>query len=86
MPIDASEIIQRAQDSFTKLSKLKVTGVIGLAKVEEGWAVSLETLERRAIPDTMDILGIYEVRMDEEGNLLSFERKKLRKRGETEEE
>ena len=42
-------------------------------------------LERKAIPDTMDVLGLYEVRLDSEGTLLGFERKKLRKRGETQE-
>jgi hypothetical protein len=42
-----------------------------------------EVLERQAIPATMDILGVYAVRLDNEGNLLSFERKRLRKRGET---
>ena len=47
--------------------------------------ISLEALERKAIPDTMDILGIYEVSVDSECNLLCFERKRLRKRGETEE-
>jgi hypothetical protein len=48
--------------------------------------VSLEAVERKAIPETMDVLGLYEIRLDSEGNLQSFERKKLRKRGETEEE
>ena len=67
------------------LNKLPVNAVIGLAKREEGWVVSLETVERKAIPDTMDVLGLYEVRLDSEGTLLGFERKKLRKRGETQE-
>jgi hypothetical protein len=84
--MNADEIIKKAQKDFTLLSKIQVDGVIGLSKSEEGWVVSLEGLERRAIPDTMDVLGIYEVRLDNEGNLLGFERKKLRKRGETEEE
>ena len=48
--------------------------------------VSLEALERKAIPDTMDVLGLYEVRLDSDGNLLGFARKKLRKRGETKED
>ena len=78
-------IIKKAQEDFAKLSKMPVDGVIGLSKTEEGWVVLLEALERRAIPDTMDVLGMYEVRLDSEGNLLGFDRKKLRKRGETEE-
>jgi hypothetical protein len=83
--MNADEIIKKAQEEFARLSKIPVDGVTGLSKSEEGWVVSLEGLERRAIPDTMDVLGLYEVRLDNEGNLLGFDRKKLRKRGETEE-
>ena len=83
--MNTGEIIKKAQEDFARLSKIPVDGVIGLSKSEEGWVVSLEGLERRAIPDTMDVLGLYEVRLDNEGNLLGFDRKKLRKRGETEE-
>jgi len=84
--MNADEIIKKAQEDFARLSKLPVNAVIGLSKTEEGWAVSLEALERKAIPDTMDVLGLYEVRLDDEGNLLDFQRKKLRKRGETQED
>jgi hypothetical protein len=71
---------------FTNLSNLPVNAVIGLAKREDVWVVSLEAVERKAIPDSMDVLGIYEIRMDGDGILLGFERMKLRKRGETREE
>ena len=84
--MNADEIIKKAEEEFARLSKLPVNAVIGLSKTEEGWVVSLEALERKAIPDTMDLLGLYEVRLDGEGNLLGFERKKLRKRGETQED
>jgi hypothetical protein len=81
--MNADQLVKKAQGDFAKFSKMPVNGVTGLSRTEQGWVVSLEALERRAIPDTMDILGIYEVHMDDEGNFLSFERKKLRKRGET---
>jgi len=84
--MNAYEIIKKVQDDFTRLSNIPVNGIIGLSRTEEGWVVSLEALERRAIPDTMDVLGLYEVRLDSEGNLLGFDRKKLRKRGETKED
>jgi len=84
--MNADEIIKKVQDDFTRLSNIPVNGIIGLSKTEDGWVVSLEALERRAIPDTMDVLGLYQVRLDNEGNLLGFDRKKLRKRGDTEEE
>jgi hypothetical protein len=37
-------------------------------------------VEKRSIPDQMDILALYEVLLDEDGNLLSFERKSMRRR------
>ena len=83
--MNVDEVTKKAQEDFARLSKIPVDGVIGLSKTDEGWVVSLEALERRAIPDTMDVLGLYEIRLDDEGNLLGYDRKKLRKRGETEE-
>lgn len=84
--MNANDIIKNAQEDFATLSRLPVNAVIGLSKTEDGWVVSLEALERKAIPDTMDVLGVYEVCMDSDCNLLRFERKRLRKRGQTKEE
>ena len=84
--MNASEVIQKAQQEFVKLGKTPANGVTGLSKTEQGWSVLLEALERKAIPDTMDVLGLYEIRLDDEGNLLGLERKRLRKRGETKED
>ena len=84
--MNANEIVVRAQEEFDRLGKTPATGVTSLAKTEEGWTVMLEALERRAIPDTMDVLGLYELCLDDGGNLIGFDRKKLRKRGETKEE
>ena len=81
--MNTNEIVKKAQADFVTLSKLPISAVIGLSKKGEGWTVSLEAVERKAIPETMDVLGIYEVHLDDEANVLSFERKKLRKRGET---
>jgi len=83
--MNAEQIINKAQEEFARVSKLPVNAVIGLSRIDEGWAISLEALERKAIPETMDVLGVYEVCVDADGGLLRFERKRLRKRGETEE-
>jgi hypothetical protein len=84
--MNANEIIVKAREEFVRLGKKPADGVTGLSKIEEGWSILLEALERKAIPDTMDVLGLYELRLDDEGNLLSLDRKKLRKRGETHED
>jgi hypothetical protein len=84
--MNANEIIKKAQEEFVRLGKIPADGVTGVSRTEEGWVVSLETLERKTIPDTMDVLGVYQIHLDNEGNLLGFDRKKLRKRGETKED
>ncbi len=81
--MDATEIVRKAQDEFTRLGKKQIDGVAGLARKEDDWVVSLEAVEKKAIPDAMDVLGLYEMRLDTDGNLQSIERKRLRKRGDT---
>ena len=84
--MNANQVVERARKEFIGLGKKPADGITGLSKTKEGWTILLEALERKAIPDTMDVLGLYELRMDDEGHLLSLDRKKLRKRGETKEE
>ena len=83
--MNANEIVEKAREEFISLGKKPADGITGLSKIEEGWSILLEALERKAIPDTMDVLGLYELRLDNDGHLLSLDRKKLRKRGETQE-
>jgi hypothetical protein len=83
--MNTNEVIEKARQEFVGLGKKPADGVTGLSKTEEGWTILMEVLERKAIPDTLDLLGLYELRVDNEGHLLSLDRKKLRKRGETQE-
>ncbi len=80
------ELIQKAKTEFARVTSAPINGVTGFSRVAGGGIVSLEVLEKKAIPDSMDILGLYEVRLDSDGNFVSFQRKRLRKRGDTSEE
>ncbi len=78
------ELIGRVKSDFSKFNnRCKVDGVTGFRKSDSGWSVDLEVVERKAIPDSLDIMGIYEVLLDKSGGFVSFERKKLRKRSDT---
>jgi Gas vesicle synthesis protein GvpO. len=81
-----SEVAEVAQKEMAKLTKLEPSGIKGASKDEEGWHVTVEMIEKKSIPDGMDVLALYEVTLDEEGNVLKFERGQLRKRGDTGEE
>lgn len=48
--------------------------VVNVTKEAKEWLVLVDVLERKAIPDTDDIIGRYEVKLDETGEVLGFKR------------
>lgn len=84
MAKDVGTLIGQAREQLSNLTGLKASSTVGAIKDEKGWHISIEMLEKQSIPDQMDVLAIYEALFDEEGNLLGFERKGMRKRMETE--
>jgi len=83
MAVNIETIINKSRDELKKIIGLEPSSVIGTSKDEKGWHVSIEMVEKKSIPDQMDILATYEVLLDENGTLLNFERKALRKRIDT---
>jgi hypothetical protein len=81
--MNAEEVITRARGHIALMGKKHDEGVTAVSRREDGWTVCIEELERKGIPDTMDILGLYEISLNNEGDLLGVERKNLRKRGDT---
>jgi hypothetical protein len=84
MALSMEQLIQRARDQLSKITGLKLSSTLSATKNNGNWIVSLELVEKHSIPDQMDILALYEANLDEEGNITSFTRKKLRKRIDTE--
>ena len=83
MAKEIGALIEQARKELSKLTGLKASSTIGARKDEEGWHITVEMVEKESIPDQMDMLAIYETLFDEDGNLLSFERKGMRKRVDT---
>jgi len=73
-------LIEKARKELSKLTGLATSSTVRVSKDEKGWNISIEMVEKRSIPDQMDILALYEVLLDEDGNLLNFERKSMRRR------
>ncbi|GAA4219605.1 hypothetical protein FHR32_000433 [Streptosporangium album] len=66
---------------ISDLTSKEVEGVTFVRPTEDGWQVGVEVVEDRRIPSSGDILALYEVEMDQEGNLLSYHRTRRYKRG-----
>jgi hypothetical protein len=80
MAKDVGTLIEKARKELSKLIGLTASSTVGVTKDEKGWNISIEMVEKRSIPDQMDILALYEVLLDEDGNILNFERKSMRRR------
>ena len=42
--------------------------IIGIEEADGEWHVTVEVLERKAVPDTQDLLGRYEIRLNMQGS------------------
>lgn len=76
------EVGDKALQQIEHLIKKKAEGVVGMSKEGENWNIQLEVLERKAVPDTQDILGMYEMKLDTDLNVTEYRRVGLRRRGE----
>jgi len=78
------DVIKKARSELNMLTGLEISSTISAKPDEDGWKVTLEAIEKKSIPDNMDILAIYETILDQEGNMLKFDRVRMRKRIDTE--
>jgi hypothetical protein len=77
--IQMSDAIDTALRTLA-ITKLKVSSIISAAKADDGWRVAVELVERAAVPDTGDLLGIYEVQLNQAGDVTRYERTRVRRR------
>jgi hypothetical protein len=60
-------------------------GIVGVERDEDGWRVQVEVVESRRIPETTDILAVYEVDVDNDGDVTGYRRLNRHVRGQIEE-
>ncbi|MBI2919107.1 MAG: gas vesicle protein [Chloroflexi bacterium] len=76
------EVIDRARQQMAQVTGLKPVTITGAHRDAEGWHVGIEMLEMSRIPPATDVLGRYEVLLDDRACMVSFDRKRTRLRGE----
>lgn len=66
--------LREAQEQFEELTGFEVEGTSGFERSGDGWALTLETLELRRVPDTVSLLATYTVELDSEGEIQGYRR------------
>lgn len=82
--MEIPKLVLQTREQLRTLTGLPLESTVDVHRESGGgWSVSVEMLEKKSIPDGMDILATYEVSLDDQGGLIGFQRTGLRKRMET---
>ncbi|QYC38693.1 Gas vesicle synthesis protein GvpO [Nonomuraea coxensis DSM 45129] len=79
--LNAATAGEAALRLIADLTAKEIQGVTAVTPAQDGWIVSVEVVEDRRIPSTGDILALYQVEIDDEGNLLAYKRLRRYRRG-----
>jgi hypothetical protein len=73
--IPVREAVQVASEYITAITGRQPTQITAVApSEEEGWIAEVEVVEDARIPSSADILALYEIELDADGELLAYNR------------
>ena len=86
--LSAVELARAAMTAVEELTGYSSEAATGLEWDDDSdtWRVTVEVLELSRVPNTTDVIGAYEVRLDPGGSLHGYKRLRRFPRGEAREE
>jgi hypothetical protein len=72
--LSTQELAEAALRTVKELTGFEAEAVTGLEWDGEEWQLTIEALELSRIPNTTDVLGEYQVKLDERGTLRGYKR------------
>jgi ADP-ribose pyrophosphatase YjhB (NUDIX family) len=73
--LSGAQLAQQARRELSEITGLEAESVSSLERADDGsWIVTVELLELERVPNTDDVIGSYEVELDEKGELLGYRR------------
>lgn len=80
------KLAAEAKQVVAELTGFRAETVSALSRNGEGWIVTVEALELKRVPSTMDVMGSYEVHFSDDGEFSSIQRRHRYPRASTEED
>ncbi len=71
-----ADVVRAASRMLGELTGRPAESVLGLRKDDDGWQVTVEVVELPRIPRATDVIGCYVVTLDDDGELVSYERRR----------
>ena len=88
----AGDVVRQAVRQLAELTGRQPEAVLGVERDSgdhhgngDGGKVTVEIVEMRRVPNSTDLLGCYEVRLDGDGDLLEYRRTRRYPRGQADE-
>lgn len=81
--VTAREVVDLAREYIAEMTERQPLQMTSVSPTEDGWLVEVEVIEDRRIPSSSDILALYEVELDDTGELLAYQRTRRYLRGQT---
>jgi hypothetical protein len=72
-PSEARQALDRAREQLQDLLEQPVEKVSSLERTHDGWVAQLEVVELKRIPESTDVMGSYELELDDELNLRRYQ-------------
>jgi Gas vesicle synthesis protein GvpO len=74
-------IASDAARQLLDLTGREAEGITGVERTDDGWKVQVEVVEVRRIPNTTDMLALYEIDTDDDGDVQGYRRLRRYVRG-----
>ena len=76
------EVQNKVIPQISELLKKEPECISSIEKSNEGWIVVCDVLEKKSVPETFDILKVFEFIVDKECRIIRFKQLKKIRRGE----
>ena len=81
---EAARTARLASEYVAEMTGKEPEGITLVERTDGGgWVVDVEVVETRRVPDSTDILAVYEAELDAEGELMAYRRVKRYSRCQT---
>jgi len=71
---ETRRIVETAREQLESLRGAAAEAVSSIRHTGDGWRVGLEVVEVHRVPESTDVMATYEIELDDDGNLRTFER------------
>lgn len=75
------EVKKKVIPEIKELLKKEPEAISSIEKTKEGWVVQCDVLEKKSVPETFDLLKVFEFRLDNKAKIIGFKQLKKIRRG-----